>query len=46
MKCPKCKLVEMLVKSIENDQITYVCKKCGTTVKKPVPQEEVINIES
>ena len=40
MKCPKCKLVEMLVKSIENDQINYVCKKCGTTAQEEVPKEE------
>lgn len=39
MKCPQCKLVEMLVKKVEGNEVEYICKKCGTTVK------EVINIK-
>ena len=40
MKCPKCKLVEMLVKEIKENQVIYVCKKCGITAREELPQEE------
>lgn len=40
MKCPKCRLVEMLVKSVKNDTVEYVCKKCGNTVKAEIPKKE------
>lgn len=28
MKCPECKLIEMLVKEIKRDMITFICPKC------------------
>lgn len=28
MKCPKCKLIEMLVKEIKDNTITFICPKC------------------
>lgn len=39
MKCPQCRLVEMLVKEIKEDKIIYVCKKCGTEVEGEIPKE-------
>lgn len=36
MKCPQCKLVEMLVKSVKDDIVEHVCKKCGTIVKEKI----------
>jgi hypothetical protein len=33
MKCKKCQLVEMLVKSVNKDTIEYICKKCGAVEK-------------
>lgn len=42
MKCPQCKLVEMLVKSVneKENEVEYICKRCGTTVKDEIPQKE------
>ena len=40
MKCPQCKLVEMLVKKVNDDNVEYVCKKCGKTIKKNIEKEE------
>ncbi len=34
MKCPKCKIVEMLVNNVKGNTIEYICKKCGNTVSK------------
>lgn len=34
MKCPQCKLVEMVVKKVDKGNTTYVCKKCGTEIVK------------
>lgn len=39
MKCPQCKLVEMLVKSVKDNTAEYVCKKCGSKVKTEMPKE-------
>ena len=41
MKCPKCKLVEMLVKRVdkENNEVEHICKRCGTTKIEELPQE-------
>lgn len=36
MKCPKCRLVEMLVKSVNNNIVEYICKKCGNTTKTEI----------
>lgn len=42
MICPKCKIVEMRVESvdIENDKATHVCKKCGYTATEEIPKED------
>ena len=34
MKCPQCKLVEMLVKGVKDNTVEHICKKCGSTVKE------------
>lgn len=34
MKCPKCKLVEMLVNKVKGNSIELICKKCGETIIK------------
>ena len=34
MKCPQCRLVEMIVKCVENNIATHECKKCGKTEKE------------
>lgn len=36
MNCPKCKMVEMRVEKVVDNQIYYKCKKCG--------EEEIVNI--
>lgn len=38
MKCPQCKLVEMLVKCVKDNTVEHICKKCGTTVKEDIPK--------
>ena len=43
MKCPQCKLVEMLVTRVKDDTIEHTCKQCGTTVQEEI--EKVINVE-
>lgn len=45
MKCPVCKIVEMVVDNIEDETVTHKCKKCGQIFKEPIPKE-VISIES
>lgn len=32
MKCPQCKLVEMVVDKVTQNCIVHKCKKCGKTV--------------
>lgn len=39
MKCPQCKLVEMFVKSVKDNTVEYICKKCGGTVKEELQKE-------
>ena len=39
MKCPQCKLVEMLVKNVKDNTVEHICKKCGTTAKEEIPKE-------
>lgn len=35
MNCPKCKLIEMRVEKVIDNEIHYKCKQCGEeTVKK------------
>ncbi len=34
MKCPQCKLVEMLVVKVDDSVIHYKCKKCGKEIDK------------
>ena len=40
MKCPQCKMVEMLVKSVNDNIVKHVCKKCGKVVSQELPQKE------
>jgi transposase-like protein len=42
MKCPQCKLVEMLVTRVKGNTVEYKCKQCGATEKEEI---KVINIE-
>jgi DNA-directed RNA polymerase subunit RPC12/RpoP len=30
----------MFVKTIQDNQVEYICKKCGTEVKAELPQQE------
>lgn len=39
MKCPTCKLVEMIVDRIEEENVVYKCRKCGETATEPLPEE-------
>lgn len=32
MKCEQCKIVEMLIQTRNENEITYKCPKCGQTV--------------
>ena len=34
MKCPQCRLVEMVVKEVKKNIVTHECKKCGKTEKQ------------
>lgn len=29
MKCPRCKLTEMIVDSVLNNKVKHYCKNCG-----------------
>ena len=40
MLCKNCKLIEMRVVSVEGNQATHTCRKCGYTVTEEIPQEE------
>ena len=40
MKCPQCRLVEMLVKEIKGNKVTFICPKCG---KETTEELEVNN---
>ena len=39
MKCPQCRLVEMLVKEIKDNIVTFVCPKCGKEIKEEIEPE-------
>lgn len=39
MKCPQCKLIEMFVKSVKENIVEHMCKKCGTIVKEEIRKE-------
>lgn len=45
MKCPDCKLVEMLVEKVVNDTVIHKCKKCGKEIEEPLPKED-FNVKS
>ena len=30
MKCPKCRLTEMIIDSVKGNIVTHYCKNCGT----------------
>lgn len=32
MNCPKCQILEMRVDKVKNNQIYYICKKCGKQI--------------
>lgn len=34
MKCPQCRLVEMMVKKVYDEKVEYVCKKCGKLLEE------------
>ena len=36
MKCPQCRLIERIVKCVENNIVTHECKKCGKTEKEEI----------
>lgn len=36
MKCPQCKLVEMLVTRVKDNTVEYKCKQCGATAKEEI----------
>nr|DAO70507.1 MAG TPA: cysteine-rich protein [Caudoviricetes sp.] len=40
MKCPECKLVEMLVTKVIDNTVYYQCKKCGKEIQKEVIEED------
>lgn len=42
MDCPQCKIVEMMVQSVKDNTVEFICKKCGQTVKEEiqVPQDK------
>ena len=42
MKCPQCRLVEMVVQEVKNNQVIMQCRKCGykTTIEEPKEEEE------
>lgn len=40
MKCPNCKLVEMIVERVIDNIVHYKCKKCGKGIEKEVIKED------
>ena len=34
MKCPQCRLIEMIVKCVEKNMVTHECPKCRKTEKQ------------
>ncbi len=39
MKCPQCRLIEMRVKEVKDDMVTFICPKCGKEIKEKVNNE-------
>lgn len=39
MKCPQCRLVEMLVKEMKDNIVTFVCPKCGKEIEEEIEEE-------
>jgi len=40
MKCPQCRLVEMLVKEIKDNIVTFICPKCNKEIKQELENNE------
>ena len=40
MKCPQCKLVEMLVKEVNEYKVKFQCKKCGYEFNSEYKEDE------
>lgn len=40
MLCDNCKLIEMRVVSVDGNNATHTCRKCGYTVTKEIPKED------
>lgn len=40
MLCDKCKLIEMRVVSVDGNNATLTCRKCGYTVTQEIPKED------
>jgi Zn ribbon nucleic-acid-binding protein len=43
MKCPQCKIVEMLVTKVKNNTIYHKCKQCGREEQEEI--KKVIKVE-
>ena len=37
MECPQCKIVEMMVKSVKDNTVEFICRKCGKIIKEEIP---------
>ena len=38
MLCKNCKMIEMRVVSVEGNNATHTCRKCGYTVTEEIPR--------
>lgn len=38
--CPECKILEMRVEKVVDNEIHYTCKKCGKEITKSVEELE------
>lgn len=38
--CPECKILEMRVEKVVDNEIHYACKKCGKEITKSVEELE------
>lgn len=45
MKCPKCKLTEMIVDSVIDNKVKHYCKNCGNEETTEI-QEKIDTRES
>lgn len=41
MKCPNCRLTEMIVEKIFDNKVKHYCRNCGTTEITDMPKENV-----